>query len=307
MINDWIVIINPHAGSKKAGKDWIIIENVLKMEQIKFKSVFTERKNHAVELTMQFIEEGYRKFIAFGGDGTLNEVVNGFFMQTKVPTIEFTLALLPVGTGNDWCRMFNIPFDYNGAINVIKNEKIFVQDIGSVSYYNDGELKLKYFANVTGIGYDALVNRKTNAQKEKGKGGKFSYFLNIFSALFSYKDVPVIIEADDKIINANLFSMNVGICKYNGGGMMQLPNAVADDGLLDLTIIKKIGKLDLFKSMKKLYDGTLLLHPKVEALQATKIVVTADDSVYLEADGESLGIGPFTFNIIPVSLKIVSG
>ncbi|MEI6823681.1 MAG: diacylglycerol kinase family protein [Bacteroidota bacterium] len=305
MRNEWMVIINPHAGSRKAGKDWIIVKEMLMKEKINFVFEFTDSKYHATELTLKFIEEGYRKFIAFGGDGTLNEIVNGIFIQKIIPTKEFTLAMLPVGTGNDWCRMFNIPIDYAGAIKVIKNEKIFIQDVGTVNYYNNGWHKINYFANVTGIGYDALVNRKTNLQKDKGRGGKLSYFLNIFSSLFGYKVVPVTIDADGVIIKANLFSMNVGICKYNGGGMMQLPNAVADDGLLDLTIIKKISKLELFMSLKRLYDGTLLTHPKVEAVQAKNIVITADDSIYLEADGEFLGNGPFTFNIILKSLSIV--
>jgi len=300
-----MIIINPHAGSCKAGRDWIKVKEMLMKEKINFVFEFTDSKYHATELTLKFIEEGYRKFIAFGGDGTLNEIVNGIFLQDKVPTKEFTLAMLPVGTGNDWCRMFNIPLDYAIAIKIIKNEKTFIQDIGTVNYYNNGWHKINYFANVCGIGYDALVNRKTNIQKDKGRGGKLSYFFNIFSSLFGYKVVPVTIDADGKIIKASLFSMNVGICKYNGGGMMQLPNAVADDGLLDLTIIKKISKLDLFINLKKLYNGKLLSHPKVDAVQAKNIVITADDSVYLEADGEFLGNGPFTFNIIPKSLSIV--
>ena len=307
MSNDWMLIINPNAGSRKAGKDWNKIKTILTNEKISFNSVFTESKTHATELTLKYIKEGYRKFIAFGGDGTFNEIVNGIFIQNEIPTNEFTVGMLPVGTGNDWCRMFNIPIDYHKAIQIIKNHKIFIQDIGLVHYFNGGEAKFSYFANVTGIGYDALVNRKTNIQKDKGNGGKLSYFLNIFSALFSYKDVPVTIEADGFNIKANLFSMNVGICKYNGGGMMQLPNAIADDGLLDLTIIKKISKIELFTSLKKLYDGSLLAHPKVEALQAKNIIVTADDTVYLEADGESLGTGPFTFSIIPKSLNIITG
>ena len=123
MSNDWMLIINPNAGSRKAGKDWNKIKTILTDEKISFNSVFTESKTHATELTLKYIKEGYRKFIAFGGDGTFNEIVNGIFIQKEIPTNEFTVGMLPVGTGNDWCRMFNIPIDYHKAIQIIKNHK----------------------------------------------------------------------------------------------------------------------------------------------------------------------------------------
>jgi diacylglycerol kinase (ATP) len=215
--------------------------------------------------------------------------------------------MIPVGTGNDWCRMFNIPFDYQKAIDIIINDTTFIQDIGKVSYQKHNNTKERYFINVTGLGYDALIASKTNAQKVKGKGGKFSYFLNIFTSLFYYKDEKIRITADHKVIKTDMFSMNVGICKYNGGGMIQLPNAVADDGLIDVTVIQKISKFDLIKSITKIYDGSITKHPKVIAFQATDVKVDSDNKIYLEADGESLGHGPFAFSILSKALKIIVG
>ncbi len=308
MINqDWMIIVNPNAGSRKGGKDWEKIKQLIDKTGICYQIRFTETLNHAVLLTQKAIEDGFRNFIAVGGDGTLNEMVNGIFSQTEIETSAFQIGMIPVGTGNDWCRMFNIPINYQKAVDIIVKNITFIQDIGKVSFQMDHETKERYFINVTGLGYDALVARKTNAEKVKGKGSKLSYFLNIFTSLFYYKDEQIRIIADDKEINTIFFSMSVGICKYNGGGMMQLPNAVADDGLLDVTIIKKVSKFDLIKSIKKLYDGSITTHPKVISFQTSKVTVNSDNKIYIEADGESLGHGPFVFSLLPKALKVIVG
>ena len=101
--------------------------------------------------------------------------------------------------------------------------------------------------------------------------------------------------------------MSVGICKYNGGGMMQLPNAIADDGLLDLTLIKKLGKFTVLKEVKNLYDGSFIKHPKVQTFQATSYTIESRPNINLEVDGESLGHSPFIFEVIPKCLRVVVG
>ena len=302
-----MVILNPNAGSRKAGKDWEKIKRIIDKTGIAYEIMFTKAVNHAIEITKIAIDKGFRNFIAIGGDGTLNEIVNGIFSQSQIEPSVFKIGMIPVGTGNDWCRMFNIPFDYQKAVDIIIGGTTFIQDIGKVSYQKDNEIKERFFINVTGLGYDAMVAEKTNAQKARGKGGKFSYFLNIFTSLFYYKDEKISITTESKIIKTVLFSMNVGICKYNGGGMMQLPNAIADDGLLDITIIQKVSKLDLIKNIKKLYDGNITKHPKVISFQATTVNINSDHKIYIEADGESLGHGPFTFSILPKALKVIVG
>ncbi|MFZ4400474.1 MAG: diacylglycerol/lipid kinase family protein [Bacteroidales bacterium] len=307
MKNNWMIIVNPNAGSRKAGKDWEKIKFIIDKTGITYEIMLTKAVNHAIEITKIAIDKGFRNFIAIGGDGTLNEIVNGIFSQSKVDPSTFKIGIIPIGTGNDWCRMFNIPFDYKKAIEIIIEGTTFIQDIGKVIYHKNNEIKERFFINVTGIGYDAMVAEKTNAQKAKGKGGKFSYFLNIFTSLFYYKDKKISITTESKNIKTVLFSMNVGICKYNGGGMMQLPNAIADDGLLDITIIQKISKIDLISNIKKLYDGNITNHPKVISFQATNININSDHKIYIEADGESLGHSPFTFSILPKSLQVIVG
>jgi YegS/Rv2252/BmrU family lipid kinase len=308
MTTEWLMIVNPNAGVKKGTRDWPKILKLLKSEGVSFDYRLTEYKLHAIQLTMDVIKSGYRKICVVGGDGTLNEVLNGMMLQTSVPVSELLFGIIPVGTGNDWCRMFKIPFDYRHAIRTLKQEKTFIQDVGKVSYYHGEEKLVRYFMNVAGMGYDALVNKKTNLLKERGKGGPLVYLYFVFASLFQFKFIEAVIDVDGKTVyKGEIFSMNVGICKYNGGGMMQVPYAVPDDGLLDLTLIKKTSKWMVVRHAKKLFDGSLVNLPIVSTSQGKTIRIRSLGKVYLETDGESLGHSPFTFNILPMHIKIVTG
>ena len=305
---EWFVIVNPNAGKRKGEKDWLEIAAQLTAAGIEFVNVFTEHRGHAVILTRKFIENGHRNIIVVGGDGTLNEVVNGIFTQAHVPTNEITLAMIPVGTGNDWCRMFNIPGDYKQAIKLITKQKIFVQDTGTIKYIaTEGGEKTRYFINMAGMGFDALVAQKTNKQKDQGRSNPLSYVINIFSSLFFYTFTKVTILLDSEKVISDIFSMSVGICQYNGGGMKQAPGALPDDGLFDMTIIKPIGKFKIIRNIIKLFDGSFTRLPEVSTFRSSKIIIHSEPPMYMEADGESLGHTPFVFNILPQSLNVISG
>jgi len=305
---EWFVIVNPNAGKRKGEKDWLEIAAQLNAAGIEFVNVFTEHRGHAVLLTRKYIENGYRNIIVVGGDGTLNEVVNGIFTQAHVPTDKVVLAMIPVGTGNDWCRMFNIPNDYKQAIKLITKRKIFIQDTGTIKYISsDGGEKIRYFINMAGMGFDALVAKKTNLQKDLGKSNPMSYVVNILSSLFLYTSTKVTILLDGEKITSDIFSMSVGICQYNGGGMKQAPDALPDDGLFDLTLIKPIGKFKIVRNIIKLFDGSFTNLPEVSTFRSSKIIIHSEPPMFMEADGESLGHTPFVFNIQPQSLYVVSG
>ena len=299
--NNWLVVVNPNAGSRKGEKDWPKIAGLLDENGFTFQAIFTESRNHAIKLTVSALEEGFRKIIIVGGDGTLNEVVNGIFRQKICPAGEVVIGMIPVGTGNDWGRMYGIPKKYKKAIGVIKKEHCFIQDVGYVTYYDELEKKDRYFINVSGMGYDALVAHKTNQLKDRGRGGKMSYLLNIFAGLFQYKNMHFDIHVDGKeVFSGKVLSMNMGICKYNGGGLMQVPEAVPDDGLLDVTVIKGISKFKIIKNVAKLYDGSFIKLSFVDTFRGTscRIVSRPHGSVMLEADGESLGHSPLEFSVL---------
>ncbi len=303
----WLVIVNPNAGAGKCGRDWPLIEEILRDEIGNFELALTVRRFHAMIIARNKINEGFKKIIVVGGDGTLNEVINGLFAQKQFNTTDITLGMIPVGTGNDWSRMFGIPFGYNDAVKTIKKGHTFIQDAGRVVFTKQDRTQRRYFINIAGIGFDAIVTKRSNELKEKGKNGKVMYFMNIFAKLFGYRHFLATVNIDGTIYHHDIFSMNVGICKYSGGGMIQVPDAIADDGKFDLTIIKKMRKLEVIRSLPKLYNGQIKKHPKVQFFIGKTIQINSPKSVYLETDGESLGHTPFEFEIIPRSVRIITG
>jgi YegS/Rv2252/BmrU family lipid kinase len=303
--NEWLVIVNPNAGNGRGEKDWGKISELLKKENISYCVYFTERKGHAIELSLESISTGFRKIITVGGDGTLNEVLNGVFLNKICPPADIVLSLIPVGTGNDWGRMFGIPLDYVRSVKIIRENKRMLHDVGHISFYDGNDKKERYFINIAGLGFESVVVRKTNHQKDNGHGGKLIYFYNLLNSLLSYKNTLAEVVIDGETTHANVFSINIGNGRYCGGGMRQTPNALPDDGLLDVTVINGMGKFEIVRNLKILYDGTILSHPKIEGYKCRNIRVSSDSIMYVEADGESLGHTPAEFTIISSGINIV--
>ena len=301
----WLAVINPNAGHGKGEKDWYLIAELLVKYNINFEARFTQFKKHAIDIAKDGIKEGYRQLIAIGGDGTMNEVINGCFMQNFCQTTEITVSMITVGTGNDWGKMFGIPVDYEGAIKLISANNSILQDAGMVYYYHGNNREYRYFINIAGLGFDALVVRRTNLQKEKGRKGKLLYFWNLLTSLLSYKFTRTEVIIDGKRISEKIFTISLGIGKYSGGGMMQTPNALADDGLFDITIIKKISKGNVIRSLKMLYDGTILEHPLTLGFTGRDIQIDSDPLIHVEADGETLGHSPIEFTIVPRCINVI--
>ncbi len=302
-----LVIVNPNAGKRRGIRDWDRISGLLDRAGIKFSAVFTGYPGHAIDIAASRIENGYRDLIVVGGDGTMNEVINGIFKQNMYPTTGIKVGMITVGTGNDWGRMFNIPLGYKEAIAIIKGNRSFVQDAGVVKYFHGENENSRYFVNIAGIGFDALVTSRSNRLKSEGKSGSMTYFKTLLTSLLKYRHTRTRIRIDDTEIKNDIFNISIGICKYNGGGMMQLPDAVADDGLFDVTVINKIRKHDVLLNIKRLYNGTIGSMPMVETYRGRSICIESEPMIHLETDGESLGHSPFTFEIIPRSIRVIIG
>ncbi len=307
MDNKWFAIVNPLAGSGRGRADWPQIEALLIQKGISFDFIFTEHKYHAVELTVNAIKNGYKKIIAVGGDGTLNEIVNGVFIQNVYPTTDINIGVIAVGTGNDWFRMYKIPTTYEGKIEAIKNCRLFFQDVGKVEYEESKVRQSRYFANAAGVGFDAEVARRTNKLKENGKKGTLLYIGSLVKTLFDYKASYINIAVNGEKLEGNIFSLTLGIGCYNGGGMMQVPNAISDDGLFDVTVIRHIKKFDVMRNIYRLYNGTILRHPKISGHKGNNVTISSNPPVGLEVDGETLGTSPFTFSVVPKSISVVVG
>lgn len=303
----WIAIVNPNAGTRKVARDWPRISEALQRASVRHAAIFTEKRGDAIDLVRQQIGLGIRHFIAVGGDGTLNEVVNGVLGQTDVPSRAITVALIPVGTGNDWRRTMNVPLDYEEAAMAVGSGKTTIQDIGRIDFTDSGTVQVRYFANVAGIGYDALVASEVNRKKDRGAHGPLTYLSSLVNSLMSFRAGRLQLRVDGVPYEEEVFSLSIGIGKYNGGGMMQLPGAVPDDGLFDLTLIRKIGRLAVVGQLKNLYDGTFVRHKAVSCLRGKEISVASQPAMMIEADGESVGQTPATIHLLEGALRVVAG
>ena len=308
-INKWLVLVNLHAGTNKGKRDWPLIHDLLLKAEFQMHIVFTERAGHAIQITQNAIEkDSFTNILVVGGDGTFNEVANGIFRQKRLKTTDITLGMITVGTGNDWGRMYDMPAEYSEQIKIIQQGKTFIQDVGVVKYQNQQNRVNRYFVNIAGMGYDALVTHKTNRMKQGGKGGALVYLLNLLQALFQYKVTQLEIESNGKqLFSGKVFSMSIGICKFNGAGMMQLPNAIPNDGLFDVTVIRKTSKLKVIRNIKNLYDGSFIKMKEVETFTGRSFTIKTkpEHHLYLETDGESLGNSPLDFEVIPESVKLI--
>lgn len=305
--HNWLVIVNPNAGNGKGKKEWDIISSALEKNNLYHDVKFTSRKGDAIHFASEAVTMGVRKIITVGGDGTLNEVLNGVFSSAGCPSNEVTLALIPVGTGNDWGRMFGIPLNHEKAVGIIKEGKTLSHDVGIISFHDGKEQKKRYFINIAGLGFESVVVKRSNYQKDRGRSGKLIYFYNLLLSLLTYKNTRVELEIDGLKTSAEIFSVNVGNGRYCGGGMRQTPDAIPTDGLLDVTVIKNIGKLEIIRKLGILYDGTILSHPLIDGYKCKNLKVTSDSEIYTEADGESLGHIPAEFSIIPSAINIIYG
>ena len=300
---EWFVVVNPQSGGGKGKKFWEkMAEKKMKKANIAFQAKYTEYQGHAIVLVTEAIRNGFRKIIAVGGDGTYNEVVNGIFLQQHTKTENITLAVFAIGTGNDWIKTMNIPKNVDKAIDVIQHGVPYIQDIGLATYHKAGKKYQRYFLNVAGIGFDAYIAQRL--EKTGKRFGKLTYLTELILGVFKYKNRLIRIKNEAIDTEERIFMMAVSLCQYFGDGMKIAPNAIPNDGLFDITLIKDVTKMDVVKELRHLYSGNFQ-NPKIETSRTDFITVDSKEDVYLQLDGELLGTCPITFEIVPNSLKVL--
>jgi YegS/Rv2252/BmrU family lipid kinase len=291
MLNSFFIVVNPHSGNSNFKKSWEKITYILKLKNINFSYSFTEYRKHEVILVDKAIEQGYRNIISVGGDGTLHHVVNGIMKQRYIKTSKIKLGVIPLGTGNDWIRTYNIPNSIEKSIDVISKNTTVLQDIGCITLLNG---KKEYFNNLAGTGYDGYVVKNLNYLK---KMGSLAFLVSGLYSLFSYKKTKYKIIINNKTINEQCLMILFGICKYSGGGLRVTKDPNPKDGLLDITIVKNISFLDLLFNIPKLYNGDIIHHRKVTNYKTRELKILDNYNSTIEADGEIIGNGSLNVTI----------
>jgi YegS/Rv2252/BmrU family lipid kinase len=303
-----IVIVNPKSQGGKLGKRWTEIAETLG-RAFPFDEAITQGPGDATRLTREALRGGAERIVAIGGDGTVNETVNGFFDDAGQPIApNAAFALIPFGTGGDFRRTFHLPTEIADAAKVVAADHKKKIDVGRLTFRTHaGEPATRMFANIASFGVSGVVDRLVN---ESGKKlGRLSFLWATARATLSYKNqrVQLVFDGGDRV-DATINTVAVANGRFFGGGMMVAPDAEADDGVFDVVALGDLGFSDLLVSGRRIYKGTHLTMDKVSARRA-KVVeaepVETGGVVELDVDGEALGRLPAKFEILPSSLWMV--
>lgn len=305
MKDTWYILVNPVSGNGSGEKNWPSVKSMLDKAGIPYEFMLSERRGHIIENTKKAIESGYRQFISVGGDGTMNEVVNALFSQNNVKTEEFTLAVFPMGTGNDWVKTMGIATDVERAFEVFKSKFTIAQDIGKISCSRDAEAVERYFINAAGIGIEGHIAQTINQKEKNNFLSSFAkYMLSLIQSLIVYRAKNALVELKDSDIATRLLTLSIGICRYKGGGMQITPDADPMDGQFSITLINKLSVWTVIREIKNLYNGSFLKAKEVS--QYISHYIRIDESnIPIEADGESVGETPAEVQILPASLNVI--
>jgi len=295
------VIVNPAAGAGGTARKWPHILDLLKSLGLRFEHDLTEAPGHAMELARDAAKKGYEQVVSVGGDGTINEVVNGLYNAGSIG--EVVLGIISTGTGGDYIRTIGLPRSYPEMCRCLMNPRRLTVDLGVVEYMNGGDMVQRLFVNFAGLGFDAEIVRRTT-QQFKSLGSTASYLMGLLTTLVFYQNREITLVIDGVAVEKKVCTVVMNNGKYGGGGMLTAPNADLTDGLLDVLIIGNLNKADLLWSLPRIYRGTHLTHPKVELHKAREIEIRTGAPLYLHADGELLGQVPARFRVLPAALNI---
>ena len=306
------VVVNPRSANGRTGRDWRGIERALSDAYPHMSVAFTRARREATQLVRNALREGHHEIIAIGGDGTINEAVNGFFDVNGAISPDAVFGYVTSGTGGDFRKTFGVEAGADAAIARLKEASVRAIDIGRVSCLSrNGEPQTRYFANIASFGLSgAVVDAVNRARIAKLFGGSFAFAFHSATAMLAYRDRVVRIMVDgeyDEI--AGISTVAVANGQYFGGGMRVAPGAVADDGAFDVVVMGGAPKRKMLADMKLIYTGEHIANPNVRVLRGRKIVAvpvaeTRGRPVLIETDGESAGRLPATFEILPRALNL---
>ena len=274
MNKKWLFIVNATAGRGKTGRKVNKLMHSLNEHNIDFEIELTKAPMHATDLAFDAVKNGFQKIVAVGGDGTLNEVINGIMKSGSPESVH--LGLIPEGGGNDFARNFKLSNNIDKTIEMLKKEKTINIDVGKIED--------KYFVNALGIGFDARVAQISS--KIKYLNGLPRYLVAVLHALINMKKFSARIELDNCKIEKPFLLLSIGNGLSTGGGFLLTPQARVNDGLLDICFIEKVSRKRLLRLLPHAINGQHLKEPEVIIHQSRKIKISSDQVLPIYFDGE---------------------
>ena len=301
-------IVNPVSAGGSTGKQWPKIEALLKkLYAFDFELAFTERPLHATQLVQEAIQRGVQRIVAVGGDGTLNEIVNGFFEKDVMVNPAVSLGILEIGTGADFVKTLGPQPTVEQAILHMNDAEPKLIDVGRAEFVSfENRTQERYFLNILDFGLGGAVVERVN-RTTKRFGGKISFLIGILSTLLTFKNKPIRYRLNEGNWQSGMFNdVIIANGRYFGGGLFPAPAALLDDGLFDVVFLGDVGRLEAVLNLSKLRKGTHFENPKVSLTRARKIEAQSEENVFVDMDGELVGKLPLKVLILPQKLRILS-
>lgn len=309
---DLYVIVNPASARGQTRQRWAHIEALLRQHTHQIEIAWTQAPGHAIELARAAATRKVGTVVCVGGDGTVNDVVNGLMQVGTLDDANSrpSLALIPQGTGTDFARSIGLHKQLSKAAQVAAGGQAKPIDIGHIqcAAYAGAPAARQYFINVAGLGFDA---EGVQLLARKGKrAGTIAYFTMVLELLRTYKNkaLTVKIHTPNKshTLTGMFNSVIVGNARYFGGGMKVAPEADPSDGLLDVIVVGDMSPRAFIAQFPRIYRGTHLNHPLVQFYRAHTIEVQAHDGheALIEAEGELFGRAPTHISILPGALRV---
>lgn len=300
-------IVNPAAANGRIKKEWASILETARAEYSPALGfALTGGPGDGAPLAKKALKEGYDVIVPVGGDGTLNEVVNGFFEDDRPVNPSASLGVISLGTGSDFIRTLGIPKDLHAYLETLRRANTRTVDtVRSVVTAPDGSRKVRYFINVGDFGSGGAVVEKVN-RTSKALGGRISFLWGILTTLPRYKNKEITYSVDggeEKTEVLNNFVVANG--RFYGGGLKPAPEASLDDGQLDIVTMGDFRFREVLLSLGKLREGTHLSNPKVGFVRGRKVVARSEKNVLIEEDGELVGCLPAEFEVVPKSISLI--
>lgn len=293
-----VFLVNPASDNGATGKRWPELAHRAERLGLSGETLFSERPGHLIELARGAVDRGAKLVVAVGGDGTLNETVNGIAGR------DVDLATIPLGTGMDFVRTYRIPTRFDDAVRVALEGTPRTIDAGRVRYRTwGGEEAERWFANVGSVGMSGAVAQRANGMS-KALGGKVTFFYALTRVFLEWDNTDVTVTLDEGERRGRMHDVIVANGVWHGGGMMLAPDAQPDDGRFDVVLIGDVSKLDFLTTAPKIYKGRHVAHPKVDVLRSTRVAVDAGERLPIEVEGEQVGTTPAVFEVVPGALRI---
>ncbi|MBJ7603596.1 MAG: diacylglycerol kinase family lipid kinase [Candidatus Dormibacteraeota bacterium] len=303
-----MIVMNPAAAGGRTGRGWPERAARLRAAGLDFDVALTGRRGHATEIAREAVRAGRRLVVAAGGDGTINEVANGFFDGAQPVGGRACLGVLPMGTGGDFRRSFGFPTEPEAAAAMLKRGVCRRLDVGRVRCTTaDGLPVSRLFVNIASAGMGAEVVDRVE-RSGRLAGGEATFLLATVATGLRWRNKRIRAVLDGREHEVVARQVVVANCRYYGGGMHIAPPARPDDGRLDVIVVGDLGVLEGARALRQFRQGTHLQRggPKIWHALAREIELsTPDEAVRLEIDGERPGQLPAKFDVLPHALELV--